>query len=143
MPQKKLLTKLQTITAKQDNITVERYTTNLLGYMQQADLSIGMSGYNTTMNILSTGVKAMMMAFQGNNDKEQETRVKKLDEIGRVKMIHARDLEPTRFAGQIIKYLQQKPTELNLDLNGVSNTANCLKKLAKSMSNDRLSTINS
>ena len=121
--------KLQTITKEQDNITVERYTTNLLNYMQQADLSIGMSGYNTTMNILSTGIRAMMMAFQGNNDKEQETRVKKLDDIGRVKMIYPQDLQPEKFAQQITNYLQQKPTNLKLNLDGVNNTAHYLKQL--------------
>ncbi len=121
--------KLQTITKEQDNITVDRYTTNLLHYMQQADLSIGMSGYNTTMNILSTGVKAMMMAFQGNNDKEQETRVKKLDNLGRVKMIQPEDLNPELFAQQIITYLQQNPTQLSLNLDGVSNTKIYLKEL--------------
>ncbi|MDJ0567698.1 MAG: glycosyltransferase [Pleurocapsa sp. MO_192.B19] len=121
--------KLQNITSDRDNITVERYTSNLLDYMQQADLSIGMSGYNTTMNILSTGVKAMMMAFQGNNDKEQETRVQKLDNLGRVKMIDSQDLQPEKFAQNIIDYLQQQPTALNLNLDGVHNTANCLRQL--------------
>lgn len=121
--------KLKTITSNQDNITVDRYTTNLLDYMQQADLSIGMSGYNTTMNILSTGVRAMMMAFQGNNDKEQETRVKKLDHLGRVKMIYAEDLQTEKFAQQIIDYLQENPNELPLNLDGVTNTANYLKGL--------------
>jgi predicted glycosyltransferase len=88
-----------------------------------------MSGYNTTMNILTTGVKAMMMAFQGNNDREQETRLKKLDSIGRVKMIYSEDLQPERLAKQIIEYLQQKPTNLNLDVAGVSRTNYYLKQL--------------
>ena len=121
--------KLQNITSDQDNITIERYTPSLLNYMQQADLSIGMSGYNTTMNILSTGVKAMMMAFQGNNDQEQETRVKKLDSLGRVEMIHREYLQPEKFTQQIIDYLPQQPNELNLNLDGVNNTARYLKQL--------------
>jgi predicted glycosyltransferase len=100
--------------------------------MLQADLSIGMSGYNTTMNILSTEVKAMMMAFQGNNDKEQETRLKKLDYLGRVKMIYPEDLQPEKFAQQIIDYLQEKPTNLTLNLDGVSSTAYYLKQLVSS-----------
>ena len=124
-----LLKKLQKITAEHNNIAVERYTPNLLNYMQQADLSIGMAGYNTTMNILSTGVRAMMMAFQGNNDKEQEIRVRKLDSLGRVNMIHPEDLEPENFAQQIITYLEQKPTQLNLNLDGVTNTNIYLKQL--------------
>jgi predicted glycosyltransferase len=126
-----VLQKLQAITKEQDNITVNCYTSNLLNYMQQADLSIGMSGYNTTMNILSTGIKAMMMAFQGNNDKEQETRLKKLDSLGRVKMIQPKDLQPEKFAEQIISYLQQEKTEFSLDLNGVDNTAKYIKQLTK------------
>jgi predicted glycosyltransferase len=124
-----VLQKLQAITKEQDNITVNGYTSNLLNYMQQADLSIGMSGYNTTMNILSTGVKAMMMAFQGNNDKEQETRLKKLDSLGRAKMIQTEDLQPEKFALQIIDYLQQDKTELLLDLDGVENTTKYIKEL--------------
>ena len=126
-----VLVKLQQITKNLDNITIERYTPNFLNYMQQADLSIGISGYNTTMNILSTGVKAMMMAFQGNNDKEQETRLKKLDSLGRVKMIQPEDLHPEKFAEQIISYLQQDKTELSLNLDGVNNTAKYIKQLTK------------
>lgn len=120
---------LQKITQEQNNITVERYTPHLIDYMLQADLSIGMSGYNTTMNILSTGVKAMMMAFQGNDDKEQETRLKKLDSLGRVKMINSADLQPEKFAQQIVQYLSENITEITLDLNGVQNTAYHFKKL--------------
>lgn len=126
-----VLQKLQSLTQELDNITCDRYTTNLLDYMQQADLSIGMSGYNTTMNILSTGVKAMMMAFQGNNDKEQETRLTKLDKLGRVKMIQPQDLNPAFFAEDVVNYLQQDKTELPLNLDGVNNTAKCIKQLAE------------
>ena len=125
----KVLLKLQDLTKDSDNITCDRYTTNLLDYMQQADLSIGMGGYNTTMNILSTDIKAMMMAFQGNNDKEQETRLQKLDSLGRVKMIQPKDLQPEKFAEQIVSYLRQQPTELSLNLNGVDNTARYVKQL--------------
>ena len=124
-----VLIKLQDLTKDLDNITCDRYTTNLLDYMLQADLSIGMGGYNTTMNILSTGVKAMMMAFQGNNDKEQETRLKKLDSLGRVKMIQPEDLQPEKFAHNVVNYLQQNPSNLPLNLNGVKNTNNYLQQL--------------
>jgi predicted glycosyltransferase len=126
-----VLFKLQDLTKDLDNITCDRYTTNLLDYMQQADLSIGMGGYNTTMNILSTDIKAMMMAFQGSNDKEQETRLQKLDSLGRVKMIQPEDLQPEKFANQITSYLQQDKTELLLNLNGVGNTAKYIKQLIR------------
>jgi predicted glycosyltransferase len=126
-----LLERLQQMTHDLDNITVNRYTPHLLNYMQQADLSIGMSGYNTTMNVLTTGVKAMMMPFQGNNDMEQLTRVKILDDLGRVKMIHPEDLQPEQFAENIINYLANKTTQLSINLDGVNQTAYYLKQLTK------------
>ena len=126
-----VLERLQELALSQENLTVERYTTNLLEYMQQADLSIGMGGYNTTMNILSTGVRAMMMAFQGNNDKEQLTRLGKLDKIGRVRMIQPQDLDPEQFARNVVNYLQYQPAKLEVDLQGATNTAYYLKKLVE------------
>ncbi|MGK7947913.1 MAG: glycosyltransferase family protein [Xenococcaceae cyanobacterium] len=120
---------LQEIVAGRTNITIDRYTSQFLAYMQQADLSISMSGYNTTMNILSTSVRAMILPFTGNNDQEQTIRAKKLEKLGRVKAIAPEDLQPEKFAHQIINYLQEEPNLMQFDFNGVANTAACLGKL--------------
>ncbi|MDJ0690806.1 MAG: glycosyltransferase [Xenococcaceae cyanobacterium MO_188.B32] len=119
----------QAIAEKQPNLIVERYTPELLSYMQQADLSISMSGYNTTMNILMTGVRAMIMPFTGNGDQEQTIRANKLQKLGRVKAISPEDLQPEIFANQIIDYLNQQPNLMQFDFNGVANTAACLERL--------------
>ena len=121
--------KLQEIVAGRTNITIDRYTSQFLEYMQQADLSISMSGYNTTMNILSTSVRAMILPFTGNNDQEQTIRAKKLEKLGRVKAISPDDLRPEKFAHQIIDYLNQQPNLMQFDFNGVANTAACIGKL--------------
>lgn len=120
---------LQEIVAGQTNITIDRYTNRFLAYMQQAELSISMSGYNTTMNILSTSVRAMILPFTGNNDREQTIRAKKLEKLGIVKAISPEDLQPEIFAEQIIDYLNQKPNLMQFDFNGVANTAACLERL--------------
>ncbi len=121
--------KLQTIAVDQSNITIERYTPHLLHYMQQADLSLSMSGYNTTMNILMTGVRAMILPFTGNNDQEQTIRAEKLGKLGRVKVIRPSDLQPKIFATQIIDYLNQQPTNLQFDFGGAEKTAFYLRQL--------------
>jgi predicted glycosyltransferase len=38
-----------------------------------------MGGYNTTMNILTTGVRSMILPFTGNGDHEQTIRAEKLE----------------------------------------------------------------
>lgn len=113
------------------NLHIHRYTPNLLAYMQQADLSISMAGYNTTMNILTTGVRAMMLPFTGNDDQEQTMRVERLAQLGRVRRIHREDLVSDRFAAAVIEQLQQQPTQLSIDLNGVAQTAQRVEALVQ------------
>ena len=121
--------KLQNLAEGQTNITIEKYNYHFLSYMQNAELSISMSGYNTTMNILMTGVKAMMMAFTGNGDREQTIRAEKLEKLGRIKIIRPQDLHPEKLAAQVIDYLDRQPTELHFDCKGAEKTADYLRQL--------------
>lgn len=122
---------LQAIAPHHPNLSVERYTPELLTYMRQADLSISMSGYNTTMNILTTGVRALLLPFTGNDDQEQTIRAGKLDRMGIVTLLHPDDLNPSHFTSKITTCLQQKPTPQQFDLNGVENTAMYLRQLCQ------------
>lgn len=127
----KVFNELQDLAVSQTNLKLERYTPELLNYMQQADLSISMCGYNTTMNVLNTGVRAMMMAFTESDDREQAIRLQKLAELGLAKVINPEDLQPEKFATQIINSLQQQPVKSKFDFNGVKNTATCLQNLVR------------
>jgi predicted glycosyltransferase len=116
-------------TEHKKNIKVNRYTRNLLNYMQKADLSISMSGYNTTLNVMTTGVRAMILPFKGNDDQEQRIRASKLDQLGVVKMLDDSDLQPEIFSTKVIDYLATEPKKIKFDANGVENTAALVKNL--------------
>ncbi|AFY55428.1 putative glycosyl transferase [Rivularia sp. PCC 7116] len=119
----------QYFTQNKHNIKVSRYTPNLLSYMQKADLSISMSGYNTTLNVMNTGVRAMILPFKGNDDQEQRIRASKLDNLGVVKMLDDSDLQPQIFSEKVIDYLRIEPCKIKFDANGVENTAALIKNL--------------
>ncbi|MEH1949965.1 MAG: glycosyltransferase [Nostoc sp.] len=121
---------LQEMAKFSKNIYIRRYTPYLLNYMKKADLSINMSGYNTTMNILTTGVRAMMLPFTGNQDREQTIRAEKLSNLGIVKFINHNYLQPDYLAINIINYLKEQPNKISFDSGGVEKTANILKALA-------------
>ncbi|GAB1540065.1 glycosyltransferase [Scytonema sp. NUACC21] len=114
------------------NVNLQRYTPQLLNYMEKADLSISLTGYNTTMNILRTGVRAIVVPIgHYDRDMEQLFRTKKLEEMGIVEVIHLSDLEPVNLAQRIMICLnKKKPTNTyhNFDLEGARNTANFLKE---------------
>lgn len=121
---------LQAMARNSKNIYIRRYTPYLLHYMKKAELSINMSGYNTTMNVLTTGVQAMILPFTGNQDREQTIRAKKLSDLGIVKMLNPNELQSDYFAIKIINYLKEQPNKIIFDCAGVEKTATLLKTLA-------------
>ncbi|MEM9568025.1 MAG: glycosyltransferase [Cyanobacteria bacterium P01_E01_bin.34] len=125
--------RLQDIVAKQPNLEIDRYTPHLLDYMRQADLSISMAGYNTTMNILSTGVRSMMMPFTGNGDLEQRMRLQKLNAMGIVSTINPAILDPELLSTQVEACLYADTRPFAFDLDGATNTATYLQQLAESI----------
>lgn len=121
---------LEAKVAQQPNVTLQRYTPNLLAYIRQADLSISMAGYNTTMNVLTSGVRAMVLPFTGNDDQEQTLRAERLEELGIVQVIRPDDLQPKQFAKRVVDCLEQEPVERSFDFQGVEKTAAYLRDLA-------------
>jgi predicted glycosyltransferase len=109
------------------NLRIDRYTPNLLQYMKRADLSISMSGYNTTLNVLTTGVKAMLMAFTGNDDQEQRMRSEKLAAMDLVTTIQPEDLAVDRFVALIQTCLQKPQQAGQFDFDGVAKTASLVQ----------------
>lgn len=115
-----------------NNVHIHRYTPCLMAYMEKAELSISMSGYNTTMNILTTGVNAMMLPFTGNDDQEQTMRVERLAQLGKVRRIRQEDLwDPTKFATAVVEHLHYEPAPIKVNLSGVEGTAHWVKALVE------------
>ena len=109
------------------NVHVSRFTPDFLSYLAAADLSVSMGGYNTSMNILATGVPALIWPYPG--DREQGLRAERLAGIGAVSVIREKDLQPARLAVLINRVLGLKPqTNVFVDLNGSLNTARWLAK---------------
>lgn len=119
------------ITAKSGpGINVTRFTKRFLDYLQTADLSVSMAGYNTCMNILTTKVPALVWPFSG--DQEQGLRAERLSRLGAMTVLNDEDLRPERLAAMIRQGLAGKSQpSVSIDLNGAVNTANWLESLMK------------
>ncbi|MBD2344562.1 glycosyltransferase family protein [Anabaena subtropica] len=133
MPEEKV-DQLTQLTAHQENIHIETYTLQLLAYMQTADISLSLSGYNTTINILSTGVRAIVVPIgHENEDKEQLIRTQKLQQLGILDYMFAQDLEAYNLADRIITCLNKNrawESYPQFDLQGAEKTAVFLKNLS-------------
>jgi predicted glycosyltransferase len=107
------------------NVQINRFTPDFLSYLAAADLSVSMGGYNTSMNILSAGVPALIWPYPG--DREQGLRAERLARIGIVSVIREKDLQPARLGARMIEVLSRKSKNTGrIDLNGSLNTARWL-----------------
>jgi len=98
------------------NVQIEQFTPDFLSYLAAADLSVSMGGYNTTMNILATGVPALVWPFPQN--REQRLRAGRLAKEGVLRVIEGEDLRPDRLAGlmdQMLASPHRLPGKFDLD----------------------------
>ncbi len=127
---------LQQMAVERQNVNLRRYTPQLLKYMEQAELSISLTGYNTTMNIVRTGVRALVLPLgHHNQDREQLVRTRKLEEMGVVEVINPQQLMPTDLTRRILASLNKPPvanTAELFDLQGAQKTTAFLKELLQS-----------
>jgi predicted glycosyltransferase len=109
------------------NVQIERFTPDFLSYLAAADLSVSMGGYNTTMNILASGVPALVWPFDQN--REQRLRAGRLAQAGVLQVIEDEDLAPGRLAGRMSRVLTSpRPQPAGFALDGAANTAAWLAK---------------
>jgi len=113
-------------------LRIRRYTKRFLDYLQAADLSISLAGYNTCMNLLVTGVPALVYPY--SRQQEQPLRADKIKGLLPLKILGQHDVEPVRLCGHIEDMLRKPrsaaPPELNL--NGAATAADFLTGWAKS-----------
>ena len=127
--------RLRAQAAGQGNIRVERFTPDLHHRLAGAALSISMGGYNTTMNVLATGVRAMMLGCSNNGGMDQVERVEKLGRLGVVDVLRPADLEPGVLADKVLECLERAPARAAIDLDGVAVSARVLEEFVSTSGN--------
>ncbi|NOS80042.1 MAG: hypothetical protein E8D46_00670 [Nitrospira sp.] len=122
---------LQQSAEGQEQVVIQRYTSDFLSYLQQASLSVSMAGYNTCMNLMATGSRAVVLPFTGGGNTEQTIRAEKLAQLGVVGLLSPSQLRPDYLAERMIQALQTPPPTqtLSLDQDGAMKTATCLQEL--------------
>lgn len=122
---------LHHLAAQHSHIQVRRFTSSFESFMHQADLSISMAGYNTCMNLLKTGTRALVLPFTGHKNDEQTIRARKLEQRGILKVLKPEDLIPEQLAAEIMTSLTAPyPDQHSIDTEGGNHTAAAIERLA-------------
>lgn len=100
------------------HVTVERARPDFRSLLCRADLSISQAGYNTCVDLLRTGVRALLVPFEAGRETEQRLRAERLKTLGLADLISEEGLTGESLAAATRKSLATPlpaPTSLSLD----------------------------
>jgi predicted glycosyltransferase len=120
--------RLQALARESSNVTLSRFTPDLGAVLRRAELSVSMAGYNTIMDVLMSGVRALVYPVTSNGDQEQIMRAESLAKAGVVEVIRTEELAPEELAQKIEWALSRPPKSITFDCNGSVNSVRILKR---------------
>ncbi len=107
-------------------LRIRRFTKRFLDYLSAADLSVSLAGYNTCMNLMITGVPALVYPY--SRQQEQPMRAENIKKFLPIKLLDDGDLQSNRLKLLMHQMLLTESTikTLTIDLNGAANSAKFL-----------------
>jgi predicted glycosyltransferase len=113
--------------ARGEHVQQLKFTPDLVSYLAAADLVVSMAGYNTVCEILSLGVRALLVP-RVRPRQEQRLRAQLLAERGLVRVLLPNDLSPERLASEIQAALNSPPPKVTLNLDGLGRASRAIIK---------------
>ncbi len=115
-------------------IQVKRFEVDFVGLLRRACLSISLAGYNTSMNLLISGVPAILSPYTGNRNREQTQRAERLAAAGWVRVLpEVTEAHKDPQADPLAQWMKEAlttpipPRQHTLRLDGVETTARILE----------------
>ena len=76
------------------NAVVERARIDFADLLRRAFISVSQAGYNTTLDVVASGVRPVIVPFTGNGETEQRARGERLSHFGLAIVVDDRSLTP-------------------------------------------------
>jgi predicted glycosyltransferase len=113
-------------------VVVETFRDDFPERLRGAALSVSQAGYNTVLDVVRAGVRAVVVPYEGSGD-EQPLRARLLAERGVLIAVPASELSPARLAAAMEAGLTRSgfPAPARLDLDGARRSAELLGALAE------------
>ena len=120
--------------AGQGGIALERWRGDFRTLLKNSSLSVSQGGYNTVMEILDCGARAVVVPFAGGQESEQTLRAHLLAERGRIEVVDEGTLAPATLAAAVDRAARgPAPRREEMNLDGARNSAELLAQWTEGM----------
>ncbi len=112
-----------------EGLTIERFVPDLASAMAESAVSVSQCGYNTSIDLLRSGVPAVVVPYDEDRETEQWARACRLESLGAVRLLPAARLSPETLAASVLDAVASTTRAVRLDLGGAATTAALLASL--------------
>lgn len=114
--------------ATTDGLRVISHVPDLGERLRSARASVSQCGYNTMLDVVRSGVPALVVPFATDAEDEQSRRAQRLVDMGMVRSLDPRALTPARLASAVEALLEFGPAVGSLSLDGAATSARMLSE---------------
>ena len=110
-------------------VELHRFVPDLGELLQSATASVSQCGYNTALDVIRSGVPALVVPFADGQEDEQTRRAERLARQGVVRVLEAARLDARTLAAEIEALFEFRPRRLELDCSGARASTELLAEL--------------
>ena len=108
-----------------EHVVLERYRREFPQMLRRCRVSVSQAGYNTILDILAAGARAVVVPFASERETEQQLRAERLAACGVLELLPETQLTPTRLAQAVERAIRRYPLTISIDTGGARRSA-CL-----------------
>ncbi len=109
-------------------LIVEPARVDFPGLLRRCHLSVSQAGYNTVVDLLCAGARAVLVPFAAGGETEQAMRAQALAACGRAQVVAEAELTPARLADAIIRESASPPPPASpVRLDGANESARLVR----------------
>jgi predicted glycosyltransferase len=102
---------------------VERSRADFQALLRRARVSVSQGGYNTVLDVLSSGARPVIVPFTGNGETEQRERGERLARLNVAVVLDDRALTPQALADAVDDAATRSFARFDFDCEGAAGTA--------------------
>jgi predicted glycosyltransferase len=110
-------------------VEIVRQVPDMVAEMRRARVSISQCGYNSALDIVVSGVPALVVPYATATENEQSERAARLAALGALRQMRGELLGAARLAAEIDALLAFEPSAAALELDGAARSAQTLHEL--------------
>lgn len=112
---------------REPGVELVRAVPDLADELRHASASVSQCGYNTALDLVRTGVPALVVPYATPEEDEQRRRADRLERLGVVRVLEPERLTPAALARELCHLAHFEPGRAEIDLDGARATCRLLR----------------